>query len=65
MPPKPKFTREEIVTTCLALIRERGESALTAREIGKRLGASSSPIFTVFEDMDDLKTAVRAEATGL
>lgn len=62
MPPKPKFTREEIVAACLALIRERGESALTAREIGKRLGASSSPIFTVFEDMDDLKTAVRAEA---
>lgn len=28
MPPKPKFTREEIVTTCLALIRERGELSL-------------------------------------
>ena len=51
MPPKPKFTREEIVAAALSLLREQGESALTAREIGKRLGTSSSPIFTTFMDM--------------
>ena len=62
MPPKPKFTRDEIVSAALALVRERGESALTAREVGKALGVSSSPIFTMFRDMDELKAAVRAEA---
>ena len=59
MPPKPKFTRDEIVSAALALVRERGESALTAREVGKALGVSSSPIFTTFRDMDELKAAVR------
>ena len=62
MPPKPKFTRDEIVSAALALVRERGESALTAREVGKALGVSSSPIFTMFRDMDELKAAVRGEA---
>ena len=62
MPPKPKFTRDEIVSAALALVRERGESALTAREVGKALGVSSSPIFTMFMDMDELKAAVRCEA---
>ena len=35
MPPKPKFTREEIVAAALSLLREQGESALTAREMIK------------------------------
>lgn len=65
MPPKPKYTREEIVAAALSLLREQGEDALTAREIGKRLGASSSPIFTTFKDMDELKAAVRTEAKAV
>ena len=28
----------------------QGVESLTARELGKRLGASSSPIFTMFKD---------------
>ena len=65
MPPKPKFTREEIVAAALSLLREQGESALTAREIGKRLGTSSSPIFTTFKDMEELKAAVQLEAKAV
>lgn len=65
MPPKPKFTREEIVAAALSLLREQGGSALTAREIGKRLGTSSSPIFTTFKDMEELKAAVQLEAKAV
>ena len=65
MPPKPKFTREEIVTAALSLLREQGESALTAREIGKCLGTSSSPIFTTFKDMEGLRAAVQLEAKAV
>lgn len=65
MPPKPKFTKEEIITAAYDLVRERGTDAVTAREVGRRLGVSSSPIFTVFRDMEELRDAVkqRAEAT--
>lgn len=62
MPPKPKFTKEEIVLAALELVKEQGADALTAREVGRKLGTSSSPIFTVFADMDELKSAVRAMA---
>ena len=59
MPPKPKCTREEIAKTALEIIKENGLSSLTARELGKRLKASASPIFTVFESMDEVKMAAR------
>ena len=62
MPPKPKFTREEVAATALAIIKESGVSALTAREVGKRLGTTASPIFTIFTNMEDLKRAARALA---
>ena len=58
MPPKPKFTKEEIVAAAFEIVRSDGESAMTAREVGKRLGTSSSPIFTVFNDMEELREAV-------
>lgn len=65
MPPKPKFTKEEMVAASISLIEKRGASALTARELGKELGSSSCPIFTVFEDMDDLRRAVMQKAKDI
>ena len=51
MPPKAKFTREEIITSALQIVRENGIADVTARELGERLGSSARPIFTVFENM--------------
>ena len=34
MPPRPKFTREEIVAAALELVSEKGMSALTSRDLG-------------------------------
>lgn len=62
MPPKPKFSKNEIVGAAFEIVREQGVSALTAREVGKRLGTSSSPIFTVFDDMEQLRRAVMDKA---
>ena len=33
MPPKPKFTREEIVQTALDIVSRKGAEALTAKEL--------------------------------
>ena len=65
MPPKPKFTREEIVDKAFELVREKGFDALTARELGSRLGSSARPIFTVFKDMNELKDEVRKKVEDL
>ena len=40
MPPKPKYTKEEIIAAAFELVREAGSDALTAREVGKRLSTS-------------------------
>ena len=62
MPAKPRFTREEIVEAALALVSEEGIDRLTARALAKRLGSSPQPIFTVFDDMDELRGAVSSAA---
>ena len=65
MPPKPKFTREEVVSAALDLVREKGADALTSRGLGEYLGCSSCPIFTLFADMNDLKKKVGKKAKAL
>lgn len=62
MPPKPKFTREEIIETALNIVSEKGTDALTARELGSALGSSARPIFTLFENMEELQGEVRSAA---
>lgn len=62
MPPKPKFTKEEIVATALELVSQKGVDALTARELGSALGSSARPIFTVFKNMEELQGEVRNAA---
>lgn len=58
MPPSPKFTKEEIVDAALQIVSERGEGALTAREVAAALGSSARPIFTVFSNMEELQQEV-------
>ena len=62
MPRKFLFTREQIVDAALEITRERGISAVTARVLGERLGASSKPIFSQFKSMDEVLGAVREAA---
>lgn len=59
MPPKPKFTREEVATAAFQMIKEGGVSALTARDLGTKLGTSARPIFTLFKNMEEVKQAAR------
>ena len=62
MPPKPKFTKEDIIAAALELVSEKGMEALTARELGAKLGSSARPIFTVFSSMEEVQEAVRDAA---
>ena len=65
MPPKAKFTREEIIESAFRIARSDGFDKITARELGKRLGSSARPIFTVFESMEEVKAEVIARAKEL
>lgn len=65
MPPKAKFTKEEIIEAALEIVRNEGFAALTARALGARLGSSARPIFTVFQSMDEIRQAVVDKAKAL
>lgn len=58
MPPKAKFTPEEILRAALDITREHGIGAVTARELGNRLGSSARPIFTVFKSMEEVRELI-------
>lgn len=65
MPPKSKFTREEIVSCALAEVGRSGFDNLTARTLAAALGSSPRPIFTVFNSMDEVCAAVVDSANKL
>ncbi len=65
MPPKCKYTKEEIVSRALDVIRAGGVEALTARSLAEALGASSKPIFGLFENMSQVTAAAMEAAQGL
>lgn len=62
MPPKPKFTKEEIVTAALNIVSKKGIEALTAQELKTALNSSASPIFTLFDTMEEIREEVRIAA---
>lgn len=65
MPPKAKFSREEIIEAALEIVKEYGADTLTARALAEKLGSSARPIFTVFQSMEEVQEAVLASAKTL
>lgn len=65
MPPKAKFTKDEIIEAALSIVRTDGFEALTARALGTKLGSSARPIFTVFQNMDEVQQEVVVAAKQL
>lgn len=65
MPPKAKFTKEEIIEAALNIVQADGLEALTSRALGTRLGSSARPVFTVFQNMDEVQQAVIDAAKAL
>lgn len=55
MPPKAKISKEMILNTVLELTRESGFEIVNARSIANRLQCSTRPIFTCYENMEELK----------
>lgn len=54
MPPKFKFTRDEITNAALNVTRKNGISGLTARVLAAELGCSVKPIFGLFKNMEEV-----------
>lgn len=62
LPPKPKYTKDQIIAIALDVVSRQGMQSLTAKELGAALGTSTSPIFTVFDSMQKVQDAVKTAA---
>lgn len=56
MPPKARITKEMILNTVLEITRETGFETVNARNIASKLECSTRPIFTCYENMEELKS---------
>lgn len=65
MPPKFKFTREQIIQAALDITRQDGFSAVTARAVGAKLHSSSKVIFSLFQNMEELQTEIKKAAKAI
>ncbi len=65
MPPKVKYTKDEIGSAAFELVREKGIDYLTARNLAARLGTSTAPIFTAFSSIDEVREFVKNRAQKL
>lgn len=65
IPPKAKFTKQEIINAALELTREHCFEGVTARAVGARLGASSKIVFGAYKSMEELQADVVLAAKQL
>lgn len=65
MPPKPKFTKENIVDIAFKFVRENGWEGLSARYIAKQLNSSTMPIYSILGSMQELEKEIVRKALDL
>jgi AcrR family transcriptional regulator len=58
MPPKNKFSREQIVDAAFHIANTEGIDSMTIRKVADQLGSSIAPIYVNFNDIEELKSAV-------
>ena len=62
MPPKQSITIEMVFDAAFLLVRKKGISALSARNIAKSLNCSTQPVYSCFKNMNDLEKEVIQKA---
>jgi len=65
MPPRCKFTKNEITNAALNIVRKEGLSNLTARALSAELSSSVKPIFGLFKNMEEVQQEVIKAADTL
>jgi len=58
MPPKTRYTRDDVLEAALQVVRSDGLRAVSARSVAKALKASTAPVSTAFASMQLLVEAV-------
>ncbi len=65
MPPKTRFSNEDIISAAFAVLRKKGWEEVSARSIAKTLKSSTTPIYTYLKSMKNLESELVKEALQL
>ena len=58
MPPKTRFTREDVLTAAFELVQSEGVKELSTRKVAERLNSSTAPIYSSFGSMTELEKEI-------
>lgn len=58
MPPKRKYSKDQIVKKAFEIAKEKGIDSITIRKVAKKLNSSVAPIYVNFNNVDELIQAV-------
>jgi AcrR family transcriptional regulator len=62
---KAVYTRQDVIAAGLAVVEKGGLAQLSARRVADELGCSTAPVYSNFENMDDLTMAVNQAAVDM
>lgn len=65
MPPKFKFTRNDMITAGFDIVRRGGWRAFSARSLADALGSSARPIYSYFSSIEQLEEEIVKRAVAL
>jgi len=55
MPPKIIFTKEQIIDSAFEIFKKEGIESISVRKLASKLGSSTAPIYTSFNNIQDIK----------
>jgi AcrR family transcriptional regulator len=58
MPPKVKYTKEDVIGAAFVVVEKHGLKELTARSVAAELGSSTAPVYRHFATMNELALEV-------
>lgn len=65
MPPKNKYTKQQIIEAAIQIVREEGIGGVTARSLAAKLGCSVAPIFSIFANMVELQAELKNKVKSI
>ncbi len=58
MPPKQRFSQQEVIEAAFQVVRKKGWQGFSARTIANELNSSTRPIYDYFDSMEHIETEV-------
>ena len=65
MPPRTKISRNQVVEAAFRIVRDQGLDALSARSLADELNCSTAPVYSQFQNMEELRFAVAHKILAL